>query len=327
MLAVVAIALLALASRGSAGNVAEQSRVALVLSPGGGHSYYDSLALAGLRKAIRKLGIEATVREPGPKEGFLPTFLYLARRGYGLVIAGSAFQGKAVDLAAVEHPDVRFAILDVPHQALPHRPRNAVGLTFRAQEAAYLAGYLAGRMERRRPGRDVISSVGGWKAPPIDGLVAGYQAGARKANPRIVPLNAYVQSFTEPVRCKRAALAQIAKGSGVVFQVAGFCGLGALEAAREKGVWAIGVDADQSSLGPHILTSVLKNVDVAVYEVIRKWQQGRLRGGRTLDIGLREDGVGLGKVSPRVPRAVLADMKRMQRLIVSGKIAIPTTVR
>jgi basic membrane protein A len=312
---------------GSAASPPEKFKVGLVLSPGGGYSYYDSLAEAGLRKAIRNLGIEATVRRPGPKEGYLPTFLYLARGGYDLVLAGSALQVKAVDLAAVEHPDVRFAALDVPHSQLPHRPANAVGVTFRAQEAAYLAGYLAGNMEKRRPGRDAVSSVGGVKAPPVDDFVGGYQAGARKADPRVVTLHAYVQSFTEPARCEKAALAQIAKGSGVVFPVAGYCGLGALEAAREKGVWGIGVDGDQSKLGPHILTSVLKNVDVAVYETIRRARQGSLGGGRTIVFGLRERGVGLGKISPRVPRSVVANMEGIRRLIAAGKIEIPTTVR
>ena len=108
----------------------------------------------------------------------------------------------------------------------------------------------------------------------------------------------------------------------------GACGLGALEAAKEKGVWGIGVDVDQSSLGPHILTSVLKRIDVAVYEAVRAAKEGRFRGGRTMELGLREGAVGLGRISPRVPRALVDEVERIRRLIVSGKIAnIPTALR
>ena len=301
-------------------------RVGLVLSPGATSSPYDTSTVAGLRRALRELGVQATVRKPGPKEGYLPTFLDLARRGYDLVIAGSSLQGEALDLAAVEYPDVRFAILDMPQRALPHRPRNALGITFASEEAAYLAGYVAGKMERRRPGRDVVSSVGGLKAPPIDHFIAGYQAGARRASRRIVTLNAYVQSFTDAGRCRSAAVAQIARGSGVVFPVAGYCGLGALQAAEERGVWGVGIDADQSFLGPHMLTSAVKRVDVAVYTVIRRAMRGG-HWGRTVEFGLRERGVGLGKTSPKVPPSVVTETHHIGRLIAAGKIRIPTVVR
>ena len=320
----------ALALAGAGGRSAESDhaklKVGVVLGPAT-NTPYDRLTLAGLRKAMRQLGVEAKVLAPGQKEGYLPTFLYLARRGYDLVIGGSALQDKAVDRAAVAFPKIRFAILDVPQEALPHRPKNAVGVTFAAEEASYLAGYFAGRMEKRRPGKDVVSSVGGIKAPPVDAYVAGYQAGARRAARGITTLNAYTLDFLDQADCKRAALAQIAKGSGVVFPVAGVCGFGALQAAKEKGAWGIGVDSDQSSLGPHILTSAVKNVDVAVYDVIRRAQQGRLEGGRTIVFGLRAGGVGLGKISPKVPRALVARVEQIRRLIAAGKIQVPTTLK
>src|SRR5207245_782235 len=110
-------------------------------------------------------------------------------------------------------------------------------------------GYLAALMEKRRPGKDVIGSVGGYKIPTVDAYIAGYQAGARKADPRITMLNGYADSFVNPAKCGAVALDQIARGAGVVFQVASACGLGALDAARDRGVWGIGVDIDQSSLG------------------------------------------------------------------------------
>lgn len=322
----VAAAALLVFGGSSAGSDQRPFSVALVLSPGSSSSPYDASALAGLRAAVRDLGVKATVRQPGPKEGYLPTFLDLARRGYDLVIAGSGLQFEPLDLAAVEYPDVQFAILDVSQKDLPHRPRNALGITFASQESAYLAGYLAGKMERRRPGRDVVSSVGGLKAPPVDDFIAGYQAGARRASPHVVTLNSYVQSFADTARCRSAAVAQIARGSGVVFPVAGACGFGALQAAKKEGVWGVGVDADQASLGPHVLTSVVKRVDVALYTVIRRAVRGSVLSG-TVELGLREKGVRLGKISPKVPHAIVAQVEHMRLLIVAGKIQIPTKVR
>ena len=128
--------------------------------------------------------------------------------------------------------------------------------------------------------KQVIGSVGGQKIPPVDRYIAGYQAGAKDAVPGITTLNAYSQDFVDQAKCKEAALDQIARGAHVIFQVAGQCGLGALSAAKEKNVRGIGVDADQAYLGPHILTSALKKVDVAVFETIQSVQDGSIRGRR-----------------------------------------------
>ena len=110
-------------------------------------------------------------------------------------------------------------------------------------------------------GGGTASSVGGQKIPPVDHYIAGYQAGVKAANPDAKTVNAYSQKFDDPAPCKEIALDQISKGAKVVFQVAGGCGLGALDAAKEKGVQGIGVDADQAYLGDQIMTSALKKVD------------------------------------------------------------------
>ena len=135
------------------------------------------------------------------------------------------------------------------------KPTNVEGLLFEEQEAGYLAGYLAGPVRQGQQRHDDRRSVGGQKIPPVDHYIAGYQAGAKKADPGIKTLNGYSQDFVDQAKCKEIALNQIAKGSKVVFQVAGQCGLGALDAAKEKSVQGIGVDADQAYLGPHVLTS------------------------------------------------------------------------
>ena len=124
----------------------------------------------------------------------------------------------------------------------------------------------------------------------------------------------------------RDALQQIARGSGVVFQVAGLCGLGALQVAKEKGVWGIGVDEDQSVLGSFVLTSVLKNFDVGLFKAIRSLQRGTFRTGTTVEMTLAGGGVGLGKISPRVPRALIGTLDRLREQIVAGRIAVPQTL-
>ncbi|MFL5969063.1 MAG: BMP family protein [Gaiellaceae bacterium] len=112
----------------------------------------------------------------------------------------------------------------------------------------------------------------------------------------------------------------------MVFQVAGGCGLGALDAAKEKGLWGIGVDADQAFLGPHILTSAIKRVDTAVYLAIKSVVEGNFKGGNMV-FGLKENGVGIGKISPKVPNDEIAKVNQVRADIISGKIKnIPTEV-
>ena len=228
--------------------------------------------------------------------------------------------------AAKNFPTSNFAIVDVDQTSEPGKPKNLLGLLFKEQETGYLVGYLAGLEEKRRPGPDVIASVGGQKQPPVDRFIAGYQAGAKAADPGIKTLNGYSQDFADQAKCKQIALNQIEQGAGVIFQVAGGCGLGALDAAKEKGMWGIGVDADQSFLGPHILTSAVKRVDTAVFDAIKTVVDGKYKGGN-LVFGLKDNGVAIGKISPKVPQDEIAKVNQVRADIISGKIKnIPTEV-
>ena len=178
------------------------------------------------------------------------------------------------------------------------KPTNVEGLLFKEQEAGYLVGYLAGLYAKDKGGDQVVSAVGGQKIPPVDHYIAGYQAGAKKANPDIKTLNGYSQDFVDQAKCKEIALNQIAEGSQVVFQVAGQCGLGALDAAKEKGVQGIGVDADQAYLGAagHD-SSALKKVDVAVFDTVKAVQDGTFKGGTDTIFDVKSGGVGIGKLN------------------------------
>ncbi len=287
---------------------------------------FNHLAYMGLKEAERSLDVKGRVLESKSASDYVPNLTSLARQGYDLVIGVGFAQGDAVDAAATKWPQTSFAIIDVDQRFLKHKPENVVGLLFKEQEVGYLAGYLAALAEKRRPGKDVIGSVGGMKEPPVDRFIAGYQAGAKRAVPGIVLLNGYSRDWDDQAKCKEVALNQIARGAGVVFQVAGGCGLGALDAAGERRVWGVGVDADQSFLGPHILTSAQKKVDRAVYLTIEAVKNGTFRGGRNSLYGLEQDGVGLGKVSPKVPEADLAATEKVKDEILADEVAIPTSI-
>ena len=327
VLVLAALVLSAGTARSGAGS--RPLRVALVLEPAGPRDPYGRIALAGFRRAVRDFGVDGKVLTQAPAESAFPDFAALARQRYDLVVGLGILQAEALDQAARAYPRTRFALVDTPWEDLPHRPANVLGTVYRTEEAAYLAGYLAARMEERRPGSDVVSVVGAYRrVPTIDPFIAGFRAGARAADLHVTVLVGYANDFVDRAKCRRVALSQIARGSGAVFQVAGGCGVGALDAARRKGVWGIGVDTDQSSLGPHILTSVVKRMDLAVYELVRSLKHGTFRPGRDLAEDLRNGGVGLGKVSSKVPRALLAQVERARRQIVDGTIAdIPTTVK
>jgi basic membrane protein A len=233
----------------------------------------------------------------------------------------------ALDTVATKFPNTNFAIIDNSQAALKHKPTNVRGLLFAEQEPGYLAGYLAGLYVKGKGGDQVISSVGGLKIPPVDHYIAGYQAGAKASNPKIKTLNGYSQDFVDQAKCKEIALNQIAQGSQVVFQVAGQCGLGALDAAKEKGVQGIGVDADQGYLGPHILTSAMKKVDTSVFDTAKAVQDGSFKGGADQLFDLKADGVALGKLNAEGQK--FADqVDKVKQDIVDGKISdIPTKVQ
>jgi basic membrane protein A and related proteins len=288
---------------------------------------FNELAFRGLKRAEKELGIEGRVIESAAAADYVPNMTSLARAGFDLVIGVGFAQGDAVGKVAQRFPGVQFAIIDVDQAFVPGKPANVQGLLFREEEVGYLAGYLAALAEKRRAGADVISAVGGMKEPPVDRFIAGYKAGAEKAVPGVKLLVDYSHDWDDQAKCKELALNQIARGSGVVFQVAGGCGLGALNAAGERDRWGIGVDADQSFLGKHILTSAQKGVDAAVYLTIESLLDGEFEGGGNTTFGLKEEGVGLGPVSADVPAADLEQVEQIEEQIAAGEITrIPTEV-
>ena len=287
---------------------------------------FNEAANNGRKRAQSELGIDTRVLISKSNADYVPNLSQLAQQQYDAIVSNGFLMGDATNTVATKFPDTKFAIIDFSAADLKDKPKNVEGLLFKEQEGGYLVGYLAGLWAKDN-GAKTVSTVGGQKIPPVDHYIAGFQAGAKKAYPAVETLNGYSQDFVDQAKCKEIALDQIAQGSKVVFQVAGQCGLGALDAAKEKGVQGIGVDSDQSFLGDHILTSALKKVDEAVFESIKRSQDGTFKGGTDVVATVENGGVGIGKISAEGQK--YADqIKKLQDQIAAGEITdIPDTVK
>jgi basic membrane protein A len=293
---------------------------------------FNQLALQGCRSGARKAGGTCRALESRATSDYVPNFARLARDDADIMVATGFLLAEGTATVAKRFPDSRFAIVDYSVKAAPFANKkgkplfnNVVGLTFATNQNSYIIGCLAALMAKRGGG-NVISAVGGIKIPTVDIFIAAYRAGATKCVRGTRTLIDYSQDFVDQAKCKELALNQIERGSKVVFQVAGGCGLGALDAAKEERVWGVGVDTDQSFLGAHILTSAVKRVDVAVDTVVRSADSGSYRGGRDLAFNLKNKGVAVGKINRRVPKAFKTRMAQLQRQILNGSIKPPRRV-
>jgi basic membrane protein A len=299
-------------------------KVGLVTDIGGLNDHgFNHLAYLGLQKAAKQLHVQTRVLESHANSDYIPNMSTLAQQGYNLVIAVGFLMYDSVKTVAQQFPNTKFMIID--NGWSQGDPPNLEGTLFHEQEAGYLVGYLSGLLYPKKG--SVFSTVGGQKIPPVDRYIAGFQAGVKAANKGAKLLNGYSQDFVAQDKCKNLALQQIGQGSKVVFQVAGGCGLGALDAAKQKHVWGIGVDADQAYLGSQVLTSALKRVDNDVFTTIKQVNAGQFKGGSTFQFTVKNGGIGLGKVSKKVPKAILAKVNAVEKKIAAGKIRIPTTVK
>jgi basic membrane protein A and related proteins len=289
---------------------------------------FNQLANEG-RKAIgKKLGIATRVYETHSAAERIPNMLAASKAGYNLVFAVGFLNYTALNAVAPRFPALRYAGVDEPYVLFSKKPKNATGVVFAEQDAGYLVGYLAG-LEMKKEGGKTISAVGANNVPAIVHYISGYIQGAKKAFPGIKVLANYANdpTFNDQAKCHETALNQIDQGSKVVFQVAGGCGLGALQAAKEKGVWGIGVDADQRYLGSHVMTSALKFVNKAVMDLTTLAKNGTLKTGSDYAFSLKNGGVGLGSVSPKIPKAYITKTNAIAKQIGAGKIKVKAVIK
>ena len=325
----VLVASLAAAVRGNSASAAHKATFSacLVTDIGGlNDKSFNHLAYVGLLRA-ESAGIKGRVIQSHSPADYIPNLKACVQSGAGITIGVGFLMTDAMDAIASAYKSNKFAIVDVDVTSMKHKPKNVQGLLFKEQEAGYLVGYAAGLWAKSQ-NATAVGSVGGLKIPPVDRYIAGFQFGAKKADPGIQTLNDYSQDFVAQAKCKEKALNQIAQGSDVEFQVAGQCGLGVLDAAHSKNVFGVGVDADQGYLGSWVMTSALKKVDVAVLSAIKSGKAGSLKGGKNVTFGASVNGVGYGKWSSKVPASVKAAVAAQFTLLKAGKIkGIPATVK
>jgi len=289
---------------------------------------FNQNQLTGLKKAARDLKIQYRAVESRSAGDYLPNMASLARSGFNIVISAGFLLADATEAVADQFPNTKFAITDMSVAGFKKPHPNVEGLTYATQQNSYLIGCLAAHVAARA-GKKNISVVGGVKIPPVDTFLAGYKAGAAKCVPGTTVQIGYSQDFIDQAKCKSVAQNQLDAGSQVVFGVAGPCGLGALDAAKEAGKWAIGVDVDQSFLGPYILTSAVKRVDVGIFLAVKGAKTGKgYKGGGNLVFNLKNKGVSLGKFSPRAhfKKAWLKQIATLKTQIIKGKLKPPTSV-
>ncbi len=290
---------------------------------------FNQLANEGRLRVGKQIDIPTRVYVTQKAEDRLPNLLAAASAGYDLIFGVGFFHAEHLDVVAPRYPNQRFAGVDVTKFLLPSNPSNFTGMVFAEHEAGFLVGYLAGLTAARQGGRQVVSAVGANAVPAIVKYISGYIQGAKLANPKVKVLANYANdpTFADQAKCKKVALRQISLGSQAVFQVAGGCGLGALSAAKEKKVWGIGVDADQAYLGAHMLTSATKKVDRGVATFTRLAHFSKLPKQVDRLYNVKNGGVGIGKVSPKVPKADIAKLNAVKRRIAKGQLTVKETVK
>jgi basic membrane protein A len=293
---------------------------------------FNEFSINGFERAQEELGVDGRVYVSESGDDYLPNLTAAVDDGHDLVVAiGFLIQPSVVEVAT-EATDVNFAGVDQFYgeepdcggeDQAPCVVPNILGLQFPSEEAGYLAGIVAAGITKT----GTVSTVGGIKIPPVDNWIAGFRQAVKDTDPNIKLLNAYSQNFTDAASCKEIALDQISQGSDVVFQVAGLCGLGALDAACEEGVFAIGVDADQSFAGDCVVTSALKPLELAVFETIKSAQDGTFEGGTNRFFGIEEfpDAELLAPMSDAVPADVQAAVDEAKQQLISGEIDPPAT--
>jgi basic membrane protein A len=330
VVALVALTALIVSSAGSAKTEQSDFKMAIVTDIGKlNDRSFNQLANEGRKAVGKELGIQTRVYETTSEAQRVPNFLAAARAGYNLIFGVGFLNYSALNTVASRFPDIQFVGIDEAYALFDKKPKNAAGQVSAEQEGGYLVGYLAGLQIKKQGGKQIISAVGANNVPAIVKYISGYIQGAKKANPKIKVIANYANdpTFADRAKCKETALGQIQKGTQAIFQVAGGCGLGALSAAKDAGIWGIGVDADQLYLGKHMMTSALKRVDRAVIDLTKLANAGKLKTQRDYLYNMKNGGVALGSVSPKVSKAFVAKTNAVGKLIASGKIKVKPEVK
>ena len=307
---------------------AAEKPIALIIAQGGlGDQSYNDLAYSGFKKATAETKLTGKAVESKDVVAQGPDMLRRASdAGFGLVIDLEYSHGDALQAVAKDYSDVDYVILNQVKSGA-----NVASVLFQEQEGSYLAGALATLVAKDASikgmsGKPVIGVIGGAKSVGIDKFIVGYIQGARAVDPAAEVKVAYSNNFGDPSIGLQMAKAMFEAGANVVYQVAGGTGLGVIQAAKETGRFAIGVDTDQDGLAPgFVLVSMVKRTDVAVETIVKDYSEAKFPGGKTVTLGLKEDGVGLSPMTytkDKIPAADLAKIEDMKQTILSGEIKV-----
>jgi basic membrane protein A len=308
--------------------LAAEKPVALIIAQGGlGDQSYNDLAYAGFKRAIAATKLEG---KPVESKDVVAQAADILRRasdaGFGLVVDLEYSHGDALATVAKDYAGTDYVILNQVKSGA-----NVASVLFQEQEGSYLAGALATLVATDSSikgvnGKPIIGVIGGTKSVGIDKFIVGYIQGARAIDPKVEVKVAYSNNFGDPAIGLQMAKAMYDSGANVVYQVAGGTGLGVIQAAKETGHFAIGVDTDQDGVAPgSVLTSMIKRTDVAVETVVKDYAAGKFPGGKTVTLGLAQDGVGLSPMKYThdvIPAATLAKVEDLKKKILSGEIKV-----
>lgn len=281
---------------------------------------FNQSAWEGMQKAEKELGIQISYLESAQDADYVPHLQSLIDAGNDLIWGVGYKMAEAVLQMAKLYPEQNFGIIDFAYG--PDAPSNIIGVQFRAEEPSFLVGYIAGKMTES----DIVGFVGGIAGTIIDVFDYGYHAGVYYANKDAKVLRQYADSFVDAAKGKSIANQMYVQGADIVFHAAGSAGNGAIEAAREQGKWAIGVDRDQRNLAPdHVLTSAMKRVGDAMYVVARDLQEtGEFPTGGAKFLGLEDGAVGVAPTSDiHVPADILVEVENLSEMIIAGELTIP----
>jgi len=309
---------------GLAANVsaAAKFKVAMVTDVGGVNDQsFNQSAWEGLQRTQKDFGINVAYKESKQDADYAPNMETLTDAEYNLIWGIGFLMGDAIKETAQINPDQKYAIIDFAYG--DKTPKNVTGIVFQEEQPSFLVGYIAGKLTKANK----VGFVGGIKFPLIEKFEYGYMTGVKLANPKCEILSQYAESFTDAAKGKAITNNMYQRGADIVFHASGGVGDGVIEAAKEKGKWAIGVDKDQNFLAPdNVLTSAMKRVDNAIYDVVRRLKDGRWKGGDTVVYNLSNDGVGIAPTSGKhVPANILKEVDQLIARIKKGEIVVPAT--
>ena len=297
-----------------------------------GDKSFNDLTWSGFESAESELNVEIKALESATINDYEPNLEELALAGYSPLVATGFLLTDTVSKVAPQYPDTMFINIDGFFDPVP---ANVVGVGFKEHEGSYLAGVVAGlatkdTFDDRLNDKNIIGFVGGMDVPLIRKFQAGFEAGAKSVNPDVQVIGLYTGSWDDVAKGKELGLSLIDQGADVIFAAAGGCGEGTVRACQEKGALFIGVDADQyntiSDSGDVMLTSMMKNIDVVVFDLIEDMVNGEFPAGTMQVFGLAEGGVGLAPYhdfESKVPQAIKDAVDKATDDIVSGKVIVP----